>query len=490
MSVRHAALWSMGSQYAGFIIQFAVTIIISRYFLNPAEIGVYSIAVAVTMMISILQDFGLTRYISGLADIDDAKIRTCASVALVLGFAVVIAIFLSIWPVSLYFSNSALVPLLAILTLSYVFTPFHMISTALLARDLNFRGLFQVNVGSSLLSAITAIALASAHFSASALAWSMVVQAIAKTVIAQRLRPVSTPLPPQLKDVRGIVNFGTGSAALTVIGAIGVRTPDLIIGSMLGFAAVGLFSRATALAGQLYMLLSGAIGSIFYPAFARIRDRGDALGPPYTRVVAAYCAVTMPAMAGLAVAAVPLINGLFGAKWAGSAPVLHYIALSEMVFIALPLHMDIPILMGRMKTLIILNIADSLASVVLLLLAARWGLEWAAISRIAYGLVWYAIYARLLSRLIAFKWSDMLMIYAKSLIISLVAITPLLLAYRYWVPAADMSLVTLIILSGLGALMWMGSLLLVKHPAASEIRELVAAAVAPLKARLAPRRPD
>ncbi len=483
-SVRTAALWSMASQYAAFVIQFAVTVIVSRYFLAPDEVGLYSIAVAATMLIAIFQDFGLTRYISGLAEIDERQIRTCMSVAILLGLAVVLAIFASIWPVSAYYDNPQLASVLAILALSYLLTPFHMIPTALMTRDLDFRGLFFVNVSASLASAIVAISLASLGFSASSLAWAMVAQASVRTIVAQRQRAVRIPLPLMLQDLRPILSFGSGSAVLTIIGAIGVRTPDLIIGSVVGMTAVGLFSRAAALAGQLYVLLSGAIGSIFYPTFARIRDRGEALGEPYTRVVAGYCAVTMPAMFGLCAAAVPLINTLFGPKWAGSAEVLQYIAISEIFFIALPLHMDLPILMGRMKSLIWYNLAESAASVSMLAVAAHWGLPWAAASRIAYGVVWYAIYARFMQSVIGFRWSALISIYAKSLISSLAAVTPLLLAYRFWIAPEHMGLPALALLSGIGVGLWTLVMMAVKHPAETEIRQLAQAALAPVLSRV------
>ena len=477
-SVRGAAIWAMAGQYVVFATQFVVSVVISRYFLSPSEVGLFSIALAAVMMIAVLQDFGITRYIAGLTTVTPEQTDTCTSVAILFGLAIVTVIGIAIFPIATAYHDTRLIPLLAILGASYLLTPFHMISTALMARDLDFRGLFAVNVASALTSAAVAITLAWNGWSAGALAWAMVAQALVRTLVAQALRPVRIPVPLRLRDARAVLNFGTGSAALIVIGAIGVRTPDLIIGGVLGFAAVGLFSRATALAAQLYTLLSGAVGSIFYPAFARIRDRGEPLGPPYLRVVAAYCAVTMPAMAGLSIAAVPLVRTLYGPQWAASADVLSYVALSEICFIALPLHMDLPILLGRMKTLIVLNILDSAGSVALLLLGARYGLEWAALSRIAYGLVWYAIYARLMHRLIGFGWSAMLGIYLKSAAVSLAAITPLVLAYAMWRPAAAMEFASLAALCGAGVLCWAIAMVAVRHPATDELKGLASALLA------------
>ena len=59
MSVRGAAVWAMAGQYLSFAIQFAASVVISRFFLSPTEVGLFSIAMAAALLIAVLQDFGL-----------------------------------------------------------------------------------------------------------------------------------------------------------------------------------------------------------------------------------------------------------------------------------------------------------------------------------------------------------------------------------------------------------------------------------------------
>ncbi len=44
MSVRGAALWSMSGQYLVFATQFVVSVVISRFFLAPEEVGLWAAA--------------------------------------------------------------------------------------------------------------------------------------------------------------------------------------------------------------------------------------------------------------------------------------------------------------------------------------------------------------------------------------------------------------------------------------------------------------
>lgn len=479
MPVRTAALWSMGSQYLGFLIQFAVSVIVSRFFLTPAEVGLFSIALATAQLLAVLQEFGLTRYIAGHASMDRNTLRTCASVALLFGWGVAVLIAALALPMAGFYAEPRLAFLLWVIAASYLFVPFSVIPAALLSKAMDFRALFFVNTGSVLASAAIALSLAAAGYSAAALAWAVLGQAATRALVAQWMKPAPFPLPLRLEGAMPIVRFGSAASLLYISGAIGTRSPDLIVGRLLTLHAVGLFSRATALAGQIVTLVSGAIGAVFYPAFARLRDRGEPLAPAYYRVVASYTALVWATMAGLALGAEPLVRAIYGEAWVEAAILLRWIALSELLFVMLPLHVDIPMLMGRTGTLIRLNLLDTAAALSLLAAGSIWGVEAAAQSRILYGIAWVAIYARFLHSLVGFDWAVMLRLYLGSGAAALAAIIPLALGYALWVPASDVNFWQLALLSAAGGLCWLATLRLLRHPAWDEI----AAIAAPMLAR-------
>jgi O-antigen/teichoic acid export membrane protein len=174
-------------------------------------------------------------------------------------------------------------------------------------------------------------------------------------------------------------------------------------------------------------------------------------------------------MAFLAAASLPLVLMLFGPAWEGVAPLLVWIALSEMIFVGLPLTMELPILLGRMRTLLALNLMDTAASIVMLVLGAPYGLEWAAASRIAYGALWFAIYARLLHGLAGFRWRSMLAVYVQSAAVSFATVVPLLLVYRHLAEPAAIGFTTLAAAAAAGSLCWLACLFLVRHPARHEV---------------------
>jgi O-antigen/teichoic acid export membrane protein len=324
-----------------------------------------------------------------------------------------------------------------------------------------------------MVSSVLAVVLAWQGFSAESLAIAMIGQAAVRAAIAQRLRPVPIPLIPRLDGASDALRFGAGSTVLCVSGALGVRSPDLIVGHMLGLAMAGLYSRSSALAAQLHMLVVGAIGSIFYPAFARLRDEGEPLGPHYERVVAGYGAVVWPAMALLAALAEPVILTLYGPVWREAAPLLVWMALGELCFVMLPLHMDLPILMGQMRRVIWYNLFDTAAAAGTLIVFSYWGIEAAAIARLAYGVLWVCVYAGFMHEVAGFKWRNMLAIYLRSGLVALITVAPTLITIRFWRSAGDLQFLDLAMLGIVAVPCWLGALFLVRHPARRELTELL-----------------
>ena len=471
VSVRSAAAWAIAGQYLAFGIQFVSSVVVSRFFLAPAEVGLFSIALAAALMLSVFQDFGLTRYITALHVLDRDEITRCSSVAIIFSWATAAALTLAAPLLAMLYHNLALAPIMTIIALSYLFSPFSIVPYALLSRDMAFNRIFAVNVTSAIVQATTVIGLAAAGYSSMALALGMVTASMARTLTTQMFRP-SLPFPPQWRGLSKITRFGWQSSCLSVIGAAGSRSADLIVGKLLSLTVTGIYSRSTGLATQLRSLVTGAIGSVLYPAFARLKRQGDPLAEPYLRIVGCFTAGTWPVMAGLAVGAEPLVQSLFGPRWMAVAPVLKLIALSEMLFEAVPMQIDIPILHGAIRSLTVRNILDTLASILLLVVGASWSVEAAAASRIAYGAVWFLIYISFVCRLIGLPLVRLVPVYAKGLAATLAAVAPLALASILMADFANCGLVMLAALAVVGGSVWTVALWMLRHPLHDELVDI------------------
>lgn len=472
-SLRSATLWAAVAQYSGFVIQFISSVIIARYFLDPAEVGVFSVAFAAAALVQGLQDFGISRYIVALEKVEASILKTAFAVSVVVAAGIVITLLLLAKPVAVFYDNQALFPIMLLIGISYVLTPFAIVPRALLQREMNFRKVAVIDVGANLANGVVSITAAWYGYSAMSLAFGVLGYQVARAVLTQIVRPLSGVFPPNLRGSREMFSYGSWSALLSFVSALSDRAPDLVVGKVISETALGLYSRATGLAVQFRVLVGGPISTVIYPSLARARDRGENLAVHYLRLTAALCAVTWAAMAGLAVASEPLILILYGERWAGAAPILVWIALAQIFYISIPMQVNIGYLLGGWRRVIALTLLDAVLSIAILIFASRYGLWWAAFSRIIHGALCWAIYAVFIQGLVKFRWRDLFAIYAKTAVASIAAVLPLLLAYRFWIRPAELGFFELVTLSGAGVMLWYGVLIAIRHPSARDMTGLL-----------------
>ena len=486
MSVRVAAAWALGSQYTSFTIQFAASVVLARWFIDPAELGLFSIAFAAVSLVAFLQDFGVNRYITGERELTPDKLHTAFTISILFAWSIAALALLMAAPIAWFYDDPALLPITLVIAASYVLVPLAIVPQALRQRALDYRSNTMIEVGAALANAAVAVTLAWQGYGALALAWGAFAQQAARLIVSQWRAGLVLPWPWRLKGVRPVLELGATNSVLTVAEVVISRSPELVIGRLIGAAATGLFARGAGLALQLRLLVSGAVTGVFYPAFRQVRDSGAPLGPPYLRVVAAYTAVTWAAMAGIAVLAEPLVHLLYGEKWLAAAPLLAWLALAQCCYVALPLAGDLPVLLGRKSALVRLTLIDAAISLTLLALAAPFGLLWIAASRLVHGLCTVAVHWRQMQAMLGYRNRDILAIHLRSGLSAVAAVLPALACYRWWDDAAQAGAIQIAVSAAAGGLAWLSALRLLRHPAFAEITGLAVQLLGPLLPRRGP----
>lgn len=469
MSVRTAAAWAIGSQYSSFALQFATSVILARWFITPAELGLFSISFAAVTIVAFLQDFGVTRYVAGERELTREKLATAFTVSVAFAWGVALLAIAAAGPIAAFYGDPRLYGITRIIAASYLLVPLAIVPQATCQRRMDYKSNSMIEVGSSVANAATSITLAVMGYGAIALAWGAFAQQAARLIVSQLRAGPMLPWPLRLKGAQPVLKIGGTNSVISTCYSVNARAPELVIGRLLDNAAVGLYTRAAGLALQLRLLVAGAVTGVFYPAFRRVRDEGQPLGPPYLRVVAAYTGVTWPAMAGIATLAHPLVMLLYGPTWIATAPLLVWVALAQMCYIAVPLNGDLPILLERMKSLIHRNIADTAVSITMIALSAPFGLIWVAFGRFVHGLVFVAIYMPFMREMLEFSWRELLQVQAKSAFVTLAAVAPLLASYAFVAGPAEAGFVQCAAGTIAGILCWLGALWAIRHPLAGEI---------------------
>lgn len=481
MSVFRAASWALFAQYYSFILMFTASVILARYFISPAQLGLFSIAFAAISLIAFLQDFGVGRFINGERDLGAEKIRTAFTVSLIISWLIAAICVGLAWPLAAYYGNGQLVTIALVIASSYFLVPFAIVPQALRQRELDFKSSAMVDMGAATANAAVSLYLGWKGHGAMALAWGAFAQQAGRAIVAQWRAGWIAPWPPSIFGPRKLFEYGGTNTVLVACLQITTHAPELLIGRLFGPASVGFFARAAGLAMHLRLLLVGAVSGVFFPAFRKIRDAGEPLGPPYILVAGAFSAIMWPALAGLAVLAEPTINLIYGEKWIASAPLLFWLALAQMCFISVPLNADLPILLDKQKELVFRLLLDLAAALTLLAAAIPFGLEAIVASRLVHGLIWIVMFASFVQRISGFSWRDWLLVQSRSLAVTGLAIAPALILYRIADGPHEAGFLQIMASAGSGVILWLVGLWLLRHPAFTVMMENLG----PLRERVA-----
>lgn len=470
MRVKTAVSWALGAQYAAFVAQFAASIYLARHFITPADLGLFSAATATTAIITSFQDFGLTRHLVGLTRLRRRDLSGALALSLMLaGLAALICYFIA-WPLGQLLNMPAIATYISILGTASLFTPMTLAPLVLLQRKMNFKAIAAVETGCLLVNIATSILLAHQEWGAGALVSGLFCQQLSRMLIAQSVTGGVWISPRWSFAQRKIIRYGQATTLMNALWMASDRLPSLIIGHQLGQIAVGLFARAEGLTVTLRTLLSNAAGGALYAALAQARARGAPLPPLYERIVSGYCALSWPALASVAILAEPIVFLLFGDQWRAAAPVLRWLALSQMFFVSLPLHVELPLLLGQTRPIVWRSLLDSALSIALIGLGAWFSVTAAAAMRLLFGFIWFGIHAPQLSRIAGLSWSCLSKIYLHAFVLSLAAISPAALSLVLDVNldgSGQLASVTL-----LGFFCWLIAAFALSHPAAGIIRQI------------------
>ena len=155
-----------------------------------------------------------------------------------------------------------------------------------------------------------------------------------------------------------------------------------LIGHFLDVATLGIYVLAFSLTDQIILGISWAASQALFPAYGAIQADLPALRRSYEDSLTAIAALTLPAAAGLAIVAEPLVQVLYGEKWSQVIPVVQVLAIYAMVHsVAFNLG-DLFKATGRPWVLTWTNVLALMCAPAVAVVSTRWGIIGFAVGQI------------------------------------------------------------------------------------------------------------
>lgn len=330
MGTRRALGVTSFAQVITFALNLINVIVVARL-LTPAEIGVFSVAVAFQGIIHVFREFGVSQYLVQAKSVDDDKFRAAFSLTLMFSWAIALILFAGAEPLAAFYKHEGVASVLALLAVNFLLLPFGTPSLAMLKRELRFDSLAVNRIVKMAAATLVTIITAWLGQSYLSMAWGAIAGQIVGVVAIAMVRPQGLFMLPSFKGVGSIFRFGSISSAATLVHELGRSAPDLIIGRTLGFSAVAYYSRAAGLRDMLLGQLVTVVNGVHFPTFAHAIRNGANAAELYTKATTYLTAITMPFLALLAFLAEPLILFFFGEQWLVSAPLATLLCLFAII---------------------------------------------------------------------------------------------------------------------------------------------------------------
>ncbi len=307
--------WSGTSQILRQISQVITSIILARL-LAAEDFGLLGMAFVFINLVAVFNNFGIGSVVVQKQDIDDGNLSSVFWFSLVIGFLAVLIIIAAAPFIAIFFNQSALIPIISVMSLNFIFISLSTVQNSILLKNLKLKKLTFLEVFSTIFSGIIGVILAFLGYGV----WSLVWQSIALNLVYTILLWITNDWMPKLhfdwKDIKSIINFTSNLSGFNLLNYFSRNADKLLIGKFLGATALGYYTLAYTI--MLYPLsnISSVLSKVMFPALSQIQHDHSKFRSFYIKSTRYIAFITFPMMLGLFAIADEFVLIVYGEKWA------------------------------------------------------------------------------------------------------------------------------------------------------------------------------
>lgn len=470
--VRSAFFFSALSNYGALIITFVTIVVVSRL-LTPAQVGAFVLASAFILLVDSVRAMSLNSFIIQAPHFDLPLMRSVfglsmlisvVAATLMIGFSGIAARLLGMAELEI---------MLEIMAVSYLLAPFTVPAISALRREMRYRELVMFKLGAAVGVAVVSIGLIVAGLGAPALAYGFVAGTATELLLLIPLRTPYKFVRPSAKGWPVILRFSSVLTLAQFITVLGLRVAELSVGRFLGLEAAGLWSRAEALTALYRSGIQSAVFPVALSAFAKEAREGGDVKASYGKATALLTGVSWPFLSVLAILAHPTIVLLLGEQWAGAVTTSQVLAVALAVYTTNSLSQQLLAALGKVGILLKRTLLIQIPRLCLIPLGAQFGMVEVAFAVVVINISFVIMSQSILRAEVGVTYSDAWLASRKSLAVT--GVVTLLVSSAYWACLAlEATMLTQLAMgAAVASAAWFFAVILLDHPARSEIKLLL-----------------
>jgi O-antigen/teichoic acid export membrane protein len=316
---------TLGGQAVRFLLHTASTVILARL-LRPQDFGLTAMVGAIIGLVGLWMDLGLSNATLQRAEITHPQVSVLFWINCALGAGATLVVALSAPAIAWFYHEPRLIGITMALSTVFLLGGLTVQHRALLRRQMRFKVIAIMDSVSMTFGVATGITMAWMQFGY----WSLVGMQVGATALNCVLVWAACDWRPgrfqRRVGVRPMLAFGADVTGFQFLTYFNRNFDNILIGRVLGAAALGIYSRAYALLTLPMNQINMPLSAVLLPALSRLQDKPAEYARLFLRATRTIALVTIPIVVFSFVLAHDVVLVLLGRRWLAAAPIFQLLA--------------------------------------------------------------------------------------------------------------------------------------------------------------------
>lgn len=317
--------WTGVVKWSSQALSWASTLIVVRI-LSPEDYGIMGMSAVYLALVAIVNESGLSVSVVSNKHLTDTQLAQLNRLCTLFGAGALAVSCLAAVPMARFFRSPDLAWVLVAMSTTFVITSFKTVPSALLQRDLDFKTLALAEGLQAFAQTLAVVLFAILGFRF----WALVLGGIAGTIVSTTLVLAKRRCAfawPRMSVIGDAFRYGRQVLGGQLAWYVVTNADLLIIGRVLGQAAVGVYSLVSSIAATPVEKVASLVVRVAFPMFARVRDDLPALRRYLLTLTEGLALICFPLAVGLALEADKFVPVVLGDKWGAAVGPLMLLAV-------------------------------------------------------------------------------------------------------------------------------------------------------------------
>lgn len=364
--------YKFGEQAGTQGVNFLVSVLLARLLL-PEQFGAISLCLVFFTILDVFVTYGFGNSLVVNKDSDDLDFSTCFYFGLCLSFVVYLVVFVSAKPISLFFKEETLTPVIQVMSLRIPIAAINTCQHAYVSKHMVFRKLFFSSCIGITISGAISVAMAYMGFGI----WALVAQYLGTVTIDTICLFILLPWRPKLlfsfERLKKIYDYGWKILIVGLVDTGYNQLRNFIIAKKYTTTDLAYYGRGSQFPSLGMNMIEPTINGVIFPALSKCNDDPGRMKSLTKRVIQTSSYIVFPIMIGLLATAKPLVICLLTEKWVGC---IIYLQIGCLTFLFRPVQVINNCVIsasGRSGLLLKLDIIKKSIGVLLLIVSIPYG---------------------------------------------------------------------------------------------------------------------